>query len=111
MKIEVGNTGNYIEIKLSGRLDTNSSRDLEKTLSENIINGNEDLLISLEKLVYINSSGLRVFLTAAKQLGTKSKKLSFCEMQPYIKEVFDIAGFNKIFNFYTTRREAVANML
>ena len=111
MIIEVGNAGGFTEIKISGRLDNISAHDLEKTLSETIVNGNEDVLINFNRLSYINSSGLRIFLAAAKTLDATGKKLNFCEMQAYIKGVFDIAGFDKLFNFYTTRREAAANML
>ena len=110
MEIEFEVVKGYTEIKLIGRLDTVSSQVLDRTLTNIINKGNENLFINFKELTYINSSGLRVFLTAAKRLGTNGKKLSLCEMQPYIKEVFDIAGFTYLFNFCATRTEVIANL-
>lgn len=110
MEIEFEVVKGYTEIKLIGRLDTNSSLALEKTITNIINNGNENLFINFSELTYINSSGLRIFLATAKRLDKNGKRLSFCEMKPFIKEVFDIAGFSNIFNFYTTRSEALANI-
>jgi anti-sigma B factor antagonist len=110
MEIEFEVVKGYTEIKLIGRLDTVSSQVLDKTLTNIINKGNENLFINFKGLTYINSSGLRVFLSAAKRLGINGKRISLCEMQPYIKEVFDIAGFTNLFNFYATRTEVISNL-
>lgn len=107
MKIEVGEFNGFTEIKLNGRLDTNTSQDLESIMTDILSKGDENILVNFEELIYISSSGLRVFLVSAKKLGVKGKKLNFCNMSDYIKEVFDIAGFNIIFNFFHSRQEIV----
>jgi anti-sigma B factor antagonist len=105
MEINVENSSNHITVKLNGRLDTNTSQELENTLTDSINKGNENILIDCTELDYISSSGLRVFLVAAKTLDEKNKKLNFCGMKDYIKEVFEIAGFIVLFNFYNTCEE------
>lgn len=108
MEIQTSKAGNFTEIKLTGRLDTNTAPELEKELIGMINNGEEDILVNFTTLDYISSSGLRVFLVAAKMLDTKGKKLSFCAMKDYILEVFEIAGFSILFNIYNTREEALS---
>lgn len=108
MKIEVSKTGNYTEIKLTGRLDSNSSSMLEKVITDTINEGNDNILINFNDLIYINSSGLRVFLVAAKMLKTKGKKLNFFGMRDFISEVFNIAGFTSMFNIGKSRVEVIS---
>ncbi len=107
MKIETNIKGNYTELKLDGRLDTNSSLILEKELMGIIEQGNKNILINLEELNYINSSGLRVFLAAAKLLDSMGEKLNICCVKDYIKEVFEIAGFSSIFHIQKTADEII----
>lgn len=107
MEIEVKETGKYTEIKLNGRLDINTSPELDKTFSDILNIGKEDLIIDFTDLVYISSSGLRVFLVAAKTLDEKGKKLNFYGMKDFIKEVFDIAGFSILFNISDSKDELI----
>ena len=103
MKIDVEKFDNYTELIIHGRLDTNTSPELQTVITGIIEKGAENILINFAALDYISSSGLRVFLIAAKMLDAKGKKLNFCEMKDFIREVFDIAGFSILFNIYNTR--------
>ncbi len=105
MKINVEQFEKFVEVKLDGRLDTNTSPDLEKSLTEILNGGTVNVLINFKNLTYISSSGLRVFLVAAKLLDEEGSKLNFCGMKDYIKEVFDIAGFSVLFNFFDSREQ------
>jgi len=108
MEIQTSKAGNFTEIKLTGRLDTNTAPELEKELIGIINNGEEDILVNFTTLDYISSSGLRVFLVAAKMLEAKGKKLNFCALKDYILEVFEIAGFSVLFNIFNSREEALS---
>ncbi len=108
MEIKISQAGNFTELKLLGRLDSNTSQILEKDLLKLIQDGNKNLLINFEELNYISSSGLRVFLAGAKLLNADGKKLKLCCMKDYIKEVFEIAGFSIIFEIYNTKEEAIS---
>lgn len=105
MEITSSKVSNYFEIKLNGRLDSNTSLRLEKDIVSIIENGEENILVNFKDLQYISSSGLRVFLVAAKMLEEKGKKINLCNMRDYVREVFDIAGFSAIFNIYDTKQD------
>lgn len=111
MEIKTEKKNNCIEIKLIGRLDSNTSLTLEKELTAIINEGEQNIIVNFEELNYISSSGLRVFLVAAKSLGTRGNKLKFCNMKDFIKEVFDIAGFTAIFDIYKTNEDALKEIL
>lgn len=105
MEIRTEKTTNSTELKIIGRLDSNTSLNLEKELIGIIEKGETNILVNFEELNYISSSGLRVFLVGAKMLDKENKKLKICCMKDYIKEVFDISGFTAIFDIYQTREE------
>lgn len=105
MEIKIDKAGIHTELKIIGRLDSNTSLSLEKELIEIIEKGETNILVNFEELNYISSSGLRVFLVGAKRLDKENKKLKICCMKDYIKEVFDISGFTAIFDIYQTREE------
>jgi len=99
--------GDVNVISLSGRLDAYSANEVEKKLDSLIDAAQVRLVISLEKLEYISSSGLRVFLAALKKVKKQQGDIKLACLKPYIKEVFDIAGFTQLFNMFDTEEAAV----
>ena len=61
----------------------------------------------MDRVEYISSAGLRVLLATAKTLKKDNGEVRLCCLKPYVKEVFDIAGFTQIFTVCDTRQEAI----
>jgi len=95
-------------LSLSGRLDAYSATELEKKLDSLIEANQARLVVDLDKLEYISSSGLRVFLAALKKVKKLQGDIKLAGMKPFIKEVFDIAGFSQLFNIFDTQQAAVS---
>ncbi len=91
--IEENQSGVYV-FKLNGRLDSNTSPELEGKIFEVIENGSINMIVDCEDLDYISSAGLRVILKATKALRRVEGMMILCAMQDYVKEVFEIAGFD-----------------
>ena len=95
MIIDKNTIDNEIIIKIEGRLDTNSSPDLEKELDN--LNGTESVTLDFEKLEYISSAGLRIVLILQKKMQTQGS-LIIKNMNETVKNIFDITGFSDILN-------------
>jgi len=108
MNITQKDAGEVKIIDLKGNLDTNTSPDLEKQLSELMDGETKKILINLEKIDYISSAGLRVFLATAKQLKITSGELRLCNLNETVQEIFDMSGFSTILNVSKTESEALA---
>ena len=93
-------------LELSGRLDTNTSKDLEKVISELNTDEKNKLLLDFTNIEYISSSGLRVILFTAKKTKSESRNLVLFGMKDKIKEIFDMTGFSPILNIVSTEEEA-----
>lgn len=81
-------------IKLQGRCDAASSHKLES-----VLDGLEDsAVIDFSELSYISSDPLGVLFAAQKRLMDQSKELRLIHLNPHIREVFNIAGFDAVFS-------------
>ena len=107
MEISETEKGNVNVIQLSGRLDASSSADVELQLNALIDAARVRLVINLEQLDYISSSGLRVLLATLKKVRKQEGDLMLACLKPYVKEVFDIAGFTQLFKIFDQEADAV----
>jgi anti-anti-sigma factor len=99
-----------VVLALSGRLDATSAKTFEDRILGVINSGTQRLVVDLSQLEYVSSSGLRVFLLAAKRLQPTNGKMSLCGLQDHIRQVFDLAGFSSILSIYGSRDEAIRSL-
>ena len=95
-------------LELVGRLDTKTSGALEKSVATHLGAGQRRFLLDLAGMEYVSSAGLRIFLMLAKKVSGGTGGLVLCGLSPQVKEVFDIAGFTRLFTLAATRKEALA---
>lgn len=86
--------GSTLGLALTGRLDTTTAPQLEAVLKESL-EGVTELTLDFERLEYISSAGLRVLLSAQKQMNQQGKMV-IRNVNADIQEVFEITGFADI---------------
>ena len=86
--------GSQLKIKLSGRLDTNTSPQLEEELKKDLKNI-KILTFDFKELMYISSAGLRTILSTQKTMN-KQGEMVIENVNDLIMEVFDATGFTDI---------------
>ena len=96
LNVSVSNEGAEYTFTVEGRLDTNTSPELEAKINEVIGDANK-LIIDLAKLEYISSAGLRVLLGAAQVMDDKGEMV-VRNVTTAVREIFDLTGFNHVFN-------------
>lgn len=89
--------GKTMIIKVSGRIDTTTAPELDKTIKNSIENTSE-LILDFENLDYISSAGLRVILSAQKTMNQQGGKMKVTNVNEIVAEVFEITGFADILN-------------
>ena len=93
--------------KLDGRLDSNTSPTFEEKVAGAIANGAIQMIIDFEDLEYLSSAGLRVILKTTKDLKRLEGKLVLCSMADYVREVFEISGFDSFIAITASRDDAL----
>lgn len=107
MEIIEKKEGGVSIFKLTGRLDSKTSPEFEKRIFDEIEKGSKDMVIDFEDLDYISSAGLRVILKATKNLKRSDGTFILCSMKDYVKEVFEISGFDSFLPIVSTVDEAL----
>ena len=96
-----------IIFKLNGNLNSNTAPELEDRIFEAISNESKNMILDFEDLDYISSAGLRVIMKTAKNLKQSDGCIVLCSMQEYVKEVFEIAGFDAYLPIVLTMDDAL----
>jgi len=86
--------GDALTVALQGRLDTNTSPELEKELRESM-DDVRSLTLDLADLDYISSAGLRVLLFAHKTMSAKDG-MTVKHVNEVVMDVFELTGFADI---------------
>ncbi|MGN1132761.1 MAG: STAS domain-containing protein [Ruminococcus sp.] len=92
MEIKVTTNNSEMVVAPVGRLDTNTSPELEKELGK-MPEGISTLIFDFEMLRYISSAGLRVLLSTQKKINALNGKMIIKNANEMIMEVFEVTGF------------------
>jgi anti-anti-sigma factor len=107
LEIRESREDEILVLELVGRLDTKTSGALEKAVATHLGAGQRRFILDLAGMEYVSSAGLRIFLVLAKKVSGGTGSLALCGLSPQVKEVFDIAGFTRLFTLAATRAEAL----
>lgn len=95
MEIKKDYNDNELTLSVEGRIDTITSQDLDKEISEEL--GNFDsLILDFTDLEYISSAGLRVLIATQKKLKADDIPFVIKNVNDTVNEIFKMSGFDKI---------------
>ena len=92
MNIEFITNGTTLTVKPEGRLDTATSPELEKRMAPEM-EGMTEIIIDMERVEYISSSGLRVLLVAEQEMQDRDGQMKVIHVNEHIMKILDITGF------------------
>lgn len=98
MDIKVLEEGTPYVLALIGRLDTNTSPQLESFAKDLNDRGKKDIVVDMSECAFVSSAGLRVIVAMQKRAAT-SGSLVFRGVQTEVMEVFQMTGFDNILTF------------
>ncbi len=107
MNVQVASSGDFSIVSVEGRIDTTNANEFEKAMMSVVESGSSKIVLNCTGLSYISSSGLRIFLIVQKKMMATKGLLRICNLQPVIKEVFDISGFSTIFSIFPDQDSAM----
>ena len=94
-------------VEVEGKLNTGASPDLDKFLSALLEEGATKILLNLEYLDFIASTGLRVILATGKKLVGVGGKLVICNPNLMVMDVLKMSGFSQMFDVFESEGEAL----
>ena len=105
--ISVRNDGSVPIIDLSGEVDAYTSARFREAMVDLIETGAANLIVSMMKVEYIDSSGLGALVGGLKRSTEKGGKILIVCDNPQIRKVFEITGLEKVFPLYDVEADAL----
>ena len=98
-------------VRLGGELDHHTAdmvRDkIEQELEKGMVN---NLVVNLENLTFMDSSGLGVMLGRYKKVRLLNGKMYICCVPPTIYKIFELSGIFKILPVYENEIDALSSL-
>ena len=95
-------------LDLNGEVDVYTAPVLRQAIVEQVDKGTQKLLINLEKVGYLDSTGLGILIGGVKRLKEQGGTLRLVGPSARITRIFEITGLNKIFDVYANEQDALA---
>lgn len=89
----------FAVIKLDGAVDAHTAPQFEDAVQKVIDDGQNKIVVDCEKLTYISSAGLGVFMGFVEEVREAGGDIKICGLSEKVKQPFEILGFESLFHF------------
>lgn len=93
--------------RMSGDIDINTSPDIKKSFDDAVREKKEKVLVNLEGVGYVDSSGLATLVEILKNLRSYGGKLKLSNLSEKVKGLFEITKLDKLFDIEPDEEAAV----
>ena len=91
-----------------GDIDINSSPQVKKSFDKLTQTKSPKVIINLEKVGYIDSSGLATLVEILKNFRGFGGKLKLCNLSNKVRSLFEITKLEKLFDIKDSEAEAIS---
>lgn len=98
MNITITEEGNTVTAVFDGRLDTVAAQQIAETVEPLLQNAGRTIILDCEKMPFISSSGLRIFLKIRKEVEAKGGNMQLRNVCPEVRQVFKMTKLEDVFN-------------
>ena len=95
MNIIATDCGTYMRLVVDGRVDTNTSPQLQQAILSAFQKKN-DIVVDMLNVPSISSAGLRALLIGQKTAASKKGTMKLTNVGNVVKSVLDMSGFSSI---------------
>jgi len=110
LDVVIESVGSFSLIGLSGEVDVYSAPILRETIKDLVDDEKYNIVVDLEKVAFLDSTGLGVLVGGLKRLKHHDGELGIICNQEKILRIFRITGLTKVFPIYRSRDELLANV-
>ena len=106
LEIELKGTNRIALLELSGQIDSYTSEEITKIIEAHVDKGNFKVIVDLNKVDYLDSSGLSALINAKIKLSKRQGDLRLVGLKGKAKEVFELAGLLDMFEIFDSHEKA-----
>ncbi len=94
-------------VRLGGRLDVSKSEELEKILRQMLKQEPRPLVVNLEEVSYLSSSGIGVLLGIFRQLKGLKLQMVLCQVSPAVEKLLEVVELSQVFRIFDREGDAL----
>ncbi|MBL8020669.1 MAG: STAS domain-containing protein [Leptospirales bacterium] len=99
---------NAVIVRLAGEIDLYNAPDLRQLLSEQIRKGNTRIVLDMNRISYVDSSGLGVLISATTEATKRGGGLKLVSLSQNVRAVIDLVRLNAMFPVYSSENDAMS---
>ncbi|MFA5668023.1 MAG: STAS domain-containing protein [Balneolaceae bacterium] len=107
--IAIREVGSIHVLDISGELDAHTASQLENSLKELITMGKTQIIVNCNRLEYIASAGLGVFMAYIEDVRSLGGDIKLSNMTERVYNVFDLLGFPTLYDILDDESEAITD--
>lgn len=108
LRLDVSQRGEWSIVEVGGEVDVATAPRLREQLISLVGDGRYRIVVSLEAVDFIDSTGLGVLISGLKRVRTHGGEFAVVCNEPRILKVFEITGLDTVFNVVPTLDDALA---
>ena len=93
--------------EVNGEINITTSPELKKSFENK---PSTKLVVDLEKVPYVDSSGLATLVEILKRTKSQGGSLGLSGMSDKVKSLFEITKLDKLFSIYPNQQEAISQV-
>ena len=91
------------------RLDAHNSGDLKLEMNRLFGEGKKNVLVDLDDVRFIDSSGLGALVSGFKNAISNQGNLKLSSLQPQVKSMFELTRLHRVFEIFPSSSDALEN--
>jgi anti-sigma B factor antagonist len=92
LRIAVAHEENRVVLSLDGELDMASAPLLQRAIEDVELAGKPMVVLDLQRLEFIDSTGLRIILSARKRCAERDQELAVTRGSPQVERLLSVTG-------------------
>jgi anti-sigma B factor antagonist len=109
LKLDHHNKDGIEIVDVEGEIDVYTAPRLREMLIDLVTNGNHQIVVNMEKVEFLDSTGLGVLVGGLKRVRAHDGSLDLVCTQERILKIFRITGLTKVFGIHATVDDAIAS--
>lgn len=97
-------------VSLNGALNARSAEDAKQTFRELVDEGIKQVIVNLQDVPFIDSSGLAALVSGLKTLGGEPANLKLAAPQSQARLLFELTMFDRVFEIHDTVDNALKSI-
>lgn len=98
-------------VRLEGEFDVCGANEFRTLVDESLeTTGTKYILLNMQGITFIDSSGLGVILGRYKQIAQLGGKILVVHLEPQVQRIFELAGLMKIFEIHESEDQALEQL-